>query len=154
VNTTETKPILRHANAEHEVRACFSVMKELRPDLRDEADFMNRVGRMRHQSYRLLAVWDEDCVIALAGYRTLENFVYGRFLYVDDLIVTAGSRGRGWGARLLEELTSIARYARCMRLVLDTGVSNALAQRFYFRQGLLTGAMGFSKFVAGKDGER
>jgi hypothetical protein len=28
---------------------------------------------------------------------------------------------------------------------LDTGLSNALAQRFYFRQGLLTSAIRFSK---------
>jgi len=32
-----------------------------------------------------------------------------------------------------------------MRLVLDTGLANALAQRFYFRQGLLTSSMRFGK---------
>ncbi|MCJ9714285.1 GNAT family N-acetyltransferase, partial [Bordetella hinzii] len=31
----------------------------------------------------------------------------------------------------------------CAQLVLDTGLGNALAQRFYFRQGLLSAALHF-----------
>ncbi len=37
----------------------------------------------------------------------------------------------------------------CVRLVLDTGMANALAQRFYFRQGMLTGALRFGKAIGG-----
>ena len=57
----------------------------------------------------------------------------------------AHSRGHRWGARLLDEMEVIARAHGCVRLVLDTALSNALAQRFYFRQGMLTGAMRFAK---------
>ncbi|PKD78674.1 GNAT family N-acetyltransferase, partial [Escherichia coli] len=76
-----------------------------------------------------------------------ENLIYGRFLYVDDLVVTERSRGARHGAALLQALERMAREAGCAKLVLDTGLANALAQRFYFRQGLLTGAMRFSKVL-------
>lgn len=136
---------LRHAETEAELRACFPVMKELRPHLQGPGDFVERIARMRAEGYRLLAAWQSGSPIALAGYRLQENLIYGKFLYVDDLVVAGNSRGRQWGARLLDELEAAALREDCRRLVLDTALSNALAQRFYFRQGLLTGAMRFSR---------
>lgn len=136
---------LRHAETDPELRACFPVMHQLRPHLADAADFLARVQRMRSAGYRLLAAWQGDTPVALAGYRLQENLVYGRFLYVDDLVTDAQARGSRWGARLLQVLTDDATAAGCALLVLDTGLANARAQRFYFREGLLTGALGFRK---------
>jgi ribosomal protein S18 acetylase RimI-like enzyme len=141
------QPALRHADAEPDVRACHAAMLELRPHLTSEADFLERVTRQRGQGYRLLAAWQDGEVVALAGYRIQESLVYGRFLYVDDLVTLERSRGQRWGEHLLAALTEVAREADCVKLVLDTAMSNALAQRFYFRQGLLTGTLRFSKVL-------
>lgn len=138
---------LKDVETAEQLRACYPVMKELRPHLETEDDFVARVTRMAQQGYRILAAWDEGEVVALAGYRLEENLVYGRFLYVDDLVSAEKTRGRGWGARLLERLTVYAEQAECAKLVLDTGLANARAQRFYFREGLMTGAMRFGKFL-------
>ncbi|WP_034298366.1 GNAT family N-acetyltransferase [Herbaspirillum sp. RV1423] len=138
---------LRHADAPEDLRACFAVMKQLRPHLRDESEFLERVARQAGDGYRLLAEWEDGKAIALAGYRLQENLVYGKFLYVDDLVTTEEARGRQCGTRLLDALTAVAERAGCVRLVLDTGLANALAQRFYFRQGMLSSAMRFGKPV-------
>ena len=137
--------LLRHLDTLDALRACLPLMRELRPHLHEEADFIERIGRMRQERYRLLAAVPEGHAVALAGYRFQENLIYGRFLYVDDLVVSPDRRGERWGARLLQALEDIAREHGCARLVLDTGLANALAQRFYFRQGLLTGAIRFGK---------
>ena len=137
---------LRHAETDAELRACWPVMRQLRPHLPSADDFIARVRRMQNDGYRLLAVWQGDSPRALAGYRLQENLVYGgRFLYVDDLVTDEAARGTQWGARLIEATTRIADEAGCVRFVLDTGLSNALAQRFYFRQGLLTEAIRFGR---------
>ena len=86
---------------------------------------------MAAQRYRLLGAWRGDEPLALAGYRLDENLIYGSFLYVDDLVTHESSRGRNLGARLLDALTESARRAGCAKLVLDTGLSNALAQRLF-----------------------
>lgn len=139
---------LRHADTVAEQRACFTVMQELRPHLRDADEFLQRIARQAAQSYRMLAARNEDGqVVALAGYRFEENLVYGRFLYVDDLVSSASQRGQQWGARLLRALELVAQQAGCVRLVLDTGLGNAMAQRFYFRQGLLTSSLRFGKAI-------
>lgn len=138
---------IRPVETAAQLRACFPVMRELRPHLADERDFVDRVARMRAENYALLAVWEDGAPVALAGYRHQENLIYGRFLYVDDLVVTERSRGARHGAGLLRALERMAREQGCAKLVLDTGLGNALAQRFYFRQGLLTGAMRFGKIL-------
>ncbi|MYM89170.1 GNAT family N-acetyltransferase [Duganella sp. BJB488] len=138
---------LKDVETAEQLRACYPVMKQLRPHLETEDEFVARVTRMSEHGYRILAAWDEGEVVALAGYRLQENLVYGRFLYVDDLVAGEKTRGRRWGARLLERLTAYGDRAECVKLVLDTGMANALAQRFYFREGLLTGALRFGKFL-------
>lgn len=139
---------MKIVETEQELRACYPVMKELRPHLLSEDAFVAQIRRQHEQGYRLLAAWERDEVVALAGYRLQENTVYGRFLYVDDLVAAERHRSRRWGALLLEQLSATARQAQCARLVLDTGLSNGLAQRFYFREGLLPGALRFGKALA------
>lgn len=139
---------MKIVETEQELRACYPLMKELRPQLASEDAFVAQVLRQRAQDYHILAVWQDDEVVALAGYRYQENTVYGRFLYVDDLVTAERHRGHRWGALLLGKLTVFAEQAQCARLVLDTGLTNVLAQRFYFREGLLPGALRFGKVLA------
>ena len=145
MQTSMADPALHHIETEDELRACLPLMRELRPHLMDADDFTARIRRMRDQSYRLLAGNDGGKPVALAGYRFQENLIYGRFLYVDDLVVDGTRRGGRRGARQLQPLDGKAREAGCARLVLDTGLANSLAQRFYFRQGLLSQGLHFSK---------
>lgn len=134
---------LRLMESDQDCQACFSVMHELRPHLADAAVFAAQVRRQAAQGYRLLAGWQGGVVKGLAGYRIQENLVYGRFLYVDDLVATAEARRCGLGAALIDAVREEARRQGCANLVLDTGLANALGQRFYFRQGLLAVGMHF-----------
>ena len=134
---------LRPVESDADHQAAFPVMRELRPHLADAASFVAQARRQRAQGYRLLAAWQDGRVLGLAGYRLQENLIYGRFLYVDDLVSTADARSAGVGARLIDAVREEARAQGCAHFVLDTGLGNALAQRFYFRQGLLAQGMHF-----------
>jgi ribosomal protein S18 acetylase RimI-like enzyme len=132
-------------DSDQDYLACFNVMHELRPHLPDAAAFAVQVCRQAGQGYRLLAAWQGDQVMGLAGYRVQENLLYGRFLYVDDLVAVANARRHGLGGLLIEALREEAQRQDCAHLVLDTALGNALAQRFYFRQGLLSKGLHFSQ---------
>jgi ribosomal protein S18 acetylase RimI-like enzyme len=138
-----TSTSLRHIDNDQDCIACYAVMQELRPNLSGQAAFVEQFRRQSQQGYRLLAAWQGERVVALAGYRLQENLLYGRFAYIDDLVVAAGTRSQGLGQQLIEAVREEAKRQRCDRLVLDTGLSNAFAQRFYFRQGLLATALHF-----------
>jgi GNAT superfamily N-acetyltransferase len=139
----DTTITLRHLDTPDDIAAAFDVMKQLRPHLTDAVAFAAQVGGQRGEGYRLLAACDGRAVLGLAGYRTMTNLLYGRFVYLDDLVVTARLQRSGIGARLLDGVRDIAREARCAHFVLDTGLHMALAQRFYYRHGLLAKGMHF-----------
>ena len=136
--------ILRHAETAAEIGACFHVMQQLRPKLQNADDLIQRLTLQQTQGYRLLALWRQERPVALAGYRQLDNLIHGRFIYVDDLVTASDERGHGHGDRLIDALRDIGREQQCDRLVLDTALSNSLAQRFYFRAGLLALGLHFT----------
>ncbi len=136
---------LRHAEGEADIGACFAVMRQLRPHLKDAAEMTGRVLRQQAGGYRLLAAWRGEAVVGLAGYRMQENLIHGKLLYVDDLVVSEAERRGGLGARLLDAAAAEARAHGCRVLSLDTGLDNSLGQRFYFRWGLLATALHFTR---------
>jgi ribosomal protein S18 acetylase RimI-like enzyme len=131
-----------------EIGSCFSLMQQLRPHLTSAEEFIIRVRRQQAEGYRLLALWSARGPRALAGFRLTENLVHGRFLYVDDLVVDAAERSNGLGAILLTHLKDEARRLGCAKLVLDTGIDNVAAQRFYARQGMRNTSLRFSEMLS------
>ena len=138
------KRIVQYIDDEEGVRRCYPVMVQLRPHLTTEDEFVACWHRQVHDGYRLLALLNENRVDAIAGFRVQENLVYGRFLYIDDLVTDEAKRGSGFGELLLTHLKQEACNFGCSKLVLDTALSNSLGQRFYFRNGLLAAALRFN----------
>jgi GNAT superfamily N-acetyltransferase len=136
-----------------DIGACHAVMMELRPHLKDSDSFIQQVLRQREQGFRLSAAWCDGQVIGVIGYRLQENLMYGRFVFVDDLVVQKQFRSEGVGARLLSVARAYAWETSCRHFVLDTGLHMARAQRFYFSQGLLAHAMGFCEELFDPDQE-
>jgi GNAT superfamily N-acetyltransferase len=122
------------AENREQVARCFEVMRELRTGLTSEEAFVERVLRQQTMGYRLAFVESEGEVRAAAGFRISENLVWGRFLYVDDLVTRAADRSQGWGHLLLEWLIAEARTAGCAELHLDSGVQRFDAHRFYLTE--------------------
>jgi GNAT superfamily N-acetyltransferase len=140
-----SSPSISHAASDVDVLESFPVMKELRPHLESDLAYLAQFKRLQVDGYRLLVARSQGQVTALAGYRISENTIDGRFLYVDDLVSTAASRGQGMGGLLLEALEEIAREAGCKSLTLDTGLKNQVAQKFYSNKGMVSVALHFRK---------
>ena len=138
---------IRHADTEADLRACFDVMRQLRPRLQTAEQMLAALAPQRAQGYRLLVCWQGNRALALAGYRKLDNLIHGSFLYVDDLVTCSGERGRGYGEHLLAALRGIGAGLGCGQLVLDTALSNEGAQRFYRRVGMQECALHFRQDI-------
>ncbi|MFJ2986233.1 GNAT family N-acetyltransferase [Collimonas sp. NPDC087041] len=136
---------LQHLEDKQAFQASFDLMRVLRPHVDNPATYVAQLARQTGQGYRLLAAWDGEHVVGLAGYRELENLLYGRFIYVDDLVVSPNLQRSGVGAKLLAAVREEAVRRSCDHFVLDTGLHMPLAQRFYFRQGLLARGMHFTQ---------
>lgn len=126
---------IRVAETDAEIAACFPVMHQLRTDL-GESEFVSRVREQVSHGYKLAFMDEETGVVAVAGFRTGQNLAWGRFLYVDDLVVSSARRSHGCGAKMLDWLRAYAISASCGQLHLDSGMQRPDAHRFYEREGM------------------
>ncbi|UQW99954.1 GNAT family N-acetyltransferase [Streptomyces sp. RerS4] len=119
------------------------LIRTLRPAL-DADGFARFSAEAQAQGLEFTAAYDESgrC-LGVAGHRALATS-RGRVLFVDDLVTDPALRSGGIGERLLDELKSLARALDCVRIELDSGVTNQRAHRFYHRHGLTITALHFA----------
>ena len=124
-----------HATTPTQIEHCYAVMSDLRPHLELQA-FMSQVQRQQQAGYQLIYAVDENEIRAAAGYRISENLAWGRFLYVDDLVVRASNHGNGYGSAIFDWLVAEAKREGCEQFHLDSGVQRFIAHRFYLHKGM------------------
>lgn len=139
---------IKPAETDADIRQCFPVLSLLRPHL-DSETFVADARQQMEGGYRLVYLEDAGSVRGVAGYRVLEMFSRGRFLYVDDLVTDAESRSRGYGDALFDWLVDRAKEEGCQRLDLDSGVQRSGAHRFYFRKRMRVASFHFTLPVDG-----
>lgn len=131
------------ASTDDEIRACFPVMVQLRPQFAEDA-FLAQVRRQQQEGYQLAYLADGGQVRAAAGFRLQEMLYRGRHVYVDDLVTDGRARSQGYGDALFDWLAAWAREHECVRLELDSGVQRFDAHRFYFRKRMHVASYHFS----------
>jgi GNAT superfamily N-acetyltransferase len=136
-------PTILITKTDEEILRCFAVMVELRAHLVAD-EFVRRVRQQEKGGYRLAYLEDNGGVKAVAGFRIGEYLCWGKILYVDDLVTTAGERSRGLGQQLLDWLLEYARAEGCDQFHLDSGVEKFAAHRFYLRNRMQISAHHFS----------
>jgi GNAT superfamily N-acetyltransferase len=136
----------------------FAAMRELRPGLRDEADFVHRVDEVqRAEGYRLLGAFageggESAPAVAVAGFRAGHSLADGHYLYVDDLSTLPAARRAGHARSLLDWLMEEAERLGCDHLMLDSAVGpqRTDAHRLYFNAGYEIAAFHFERAVASR----
>lgn len=138
---------VREFSSDAAILAAFSLIRQLRPRLTSAEQWLSAFKRQASSGYRVLLIVSDNTPTALAGFRLQENLIHGKFLYVDDLVTDATTRSAGLGRQLMDALMQVARDCGCDHLVLDTGLANHDAQRFYTRCGMTNLATRFVKSV-------
>ena len=112
-------------------RAIFPLMHELREHL-TEASFLELLSSAKQDGhYKLLGAQEGPKWVALMGYRIIVDFVHGRHLYIDDLVVSKACRSQGIGKLLLNHAKELALASGCSYLRLCTGIENHRGKKFY-----------------------
>jgi len=126
-----------------QIAACYPVMAELRPHL-NAAEFVPTVLHLMNATHFELAYLDDGGIKAVAGFRVSEWLHAGKYLEIEDLVVTGSARSKGYGGQLFDWLLAQAASRSCRELRLLSGVKRTDAHRFYLRKGMLIEAHYFS----------
>jgi ribosomal protein S18 acetylase RimI-like enzyme len=141
--------VIKLANSDADILACFPVMHQLRPHL-VEKRFVALVRQMQTEGFQMAMAQADGRVVAVAGFRLSTNLHKGKNLYVDDLVTDSGCRSQGYGEEMLAWLEAYARVHDCLVLHLDSGSQREQAHKFYFAQGFTITSFHFVKpLVAG-----
>ena len=124
------------------IRAAWPLVAQLRPHLEADA-LVTQLQRQFGEGFRANVLYDDGVPRAYAGWRVHENLVYGRHMYVDDLVTDETARSRGYGKAMLDWLKAEAERLDCARLQLDSGTWRKDAHAFYLREGLRIEAFHF-----------
>jgi GNAT superfamily N-acetyltransferase len=127
-----------------------AALLELRPHHTTPEALVARIDDVqRAEGYRVVASFQpgETDAAGAAGFRIMENLVWGRILYVDDLVTRAAARGRGHADALMAWMEAEARRLSCTDLELDSSVGPERqdAHRFYFRHRMRITAYHFAR---------
>lgn len=99
--------------------------------------FTRRLKAMLPLGYRVLAAFDGTRMVGISGFWLGVRFWCGRYLDVDNFIVTATHRRSGLGAQMMAWLEQKAQAERCELIGLDVYSDSFLAHRFYHRHGFV-----------------
>ena len=136
-------PRIELAVSASEIQQCFLVMSQLRPRIPAD-DFVRLVQIQQENGYQLAYMSDPE-VLGVAGFNLAENFAWGKYLYVADLIVDKNKRSCGYGEALFNWLLEYAQQHDCQQLHLDSGVQRYAAHRFYLQRRMNISSHHFSR---------
>ncbi|UTR13188.1 GNAT family N-acetyltransferase [Salipaludibacillus sp. LMS25] len=117
--------------ARQDIINTFPLMKQLRTHL-DKDTYVALVEEaMAVDQYRLVALFDGDKMVAVAGFKPMITLYYGRFVWVCDLVTDSASRSNGYGEKLLTYVEEWAGAHNYEKVALSSGLQRTNAHRFY-----------------------
>jgi ribosomal protein S18 acetylase RimI-like enzyme len=123
----------------------YCLLRQLRTELSfSEFNELRSEANLRDH-YTLIGAFEDNQCLGVMGYRILFDFVHGKHLYVDDLVVSPLSRSQGIGASLLGHAEKIAEENKCRGLRLSTGLENERGRRFYEKEGWVLRSVSYKK---------
>jgi len=124
---------IRELSTSADLEMTYPVMNELRPHLSFQ-DFISIYEEARQKDqYTLVGIFQDQELAGVMGYRVLIDYVHGRHLYIDDLVIKETLRSHGLGAELLTYAETVRGKLNCKGLRLSTGIDNHGGKRFYER---------------------
>ena len=123
------------------------VLQQLREDLTLD-DIRGICDDAQGQRPTFTALFLDGGCVAVAGWRVMRNTHLGKVLYIDDLVVDAGHRSRGYGAKMLEMLKEQAKSLGVQAIDLDSGVQRHAAHRFYMSNGFIISSYHFRAYLS------
>lgn len=140
---------IRELTTIRDMRNTYALVQQLGHGI-DLDTYMNYLVDMIAKGYRQIAVLENDQYIGIAGYWSGTKLFCGKYVELDNVVITASHRSKGIGHMLCSRLEEIARKNGARIAVLDAYVHNEKAHRFYFREGYTICGFHFLKSLENK----
>lgn len=126
---------LRELNGLDEMLQTLDVLQELYPSLTPENYLVDLKDMLPNNRYGQVAVFDGDTCVGVSGYWIGTKLWCGKYLEIDNLVVSAKVRSKGVGKMIFDYLAEKAKQEECSMVSLDSYTSNFKAHKFFYNEG-------------------
>lgn len=131
--------IIKELRTKVEILQAFPVISQLRTHLDEETYLELVLEAMEKDQYKMFALFSQDKIVAVTGFKPMLTLYYGRFVWVCDLVTDINVRSQGYGENLLTYVHEWAKTNGYTSVALSSGLQRTDAHRFY------TGKMNYDK---------
>lgn len=128
---------IKNITLKDDIAKCYDVYKELRPYLNSSDELVERISAQFNENFRLLAIEDDNLVVACCGFREMNTLAWGKIIYIDDLATHSFYRRRGYANKLLDYVILYAKKNSFVQIHLDTGFQRYTAHKLYLNNGFI-----------------
>ncbi|MBP2078755.1 GNAT family N-acetyltransferase [Oceanobacillus polygoni] len=125
--------VIKELETQEDIVEAYPVMRELRTHLSKHA-YLDLVKEAREKDgYIVVALYEQDDIVAVVGFKPMITLYYGRFVWVCDLVTSQTKRSKGYGEKLLSYVHEWAKSNKYECVALSSGLQRNDAHRFYER---------------------
>lgn len=125
---------VREILTKEEMLKNYKLLLEVYPSLTQE-QYSEELDLMLPHNYGQVGVFDNDTCIGLTGYWIGNKLWSGKYLELDNVVVSGKHRSKGVGELLFDYMNEKAIQEDCNILALDSYTSNFKAHKFFYNQG-------------------
>jgi GNAT superfamily N-acetyltransferase len=137
---------LKKLSTYEEMLPHWKLVRELSPQL-TLSGYKKLLKQMIPHNYYQLAAYNAGKCIAISGYWIASKFFTGKYIEVDNFVVTKHYRSKGLGKIILKRILKEGKRNGCKVCVLDSTVENFEAHKFYYREGFIARGFHYIKYL-------
>ncbi len=126
--------ILKELKSLEEMLEQLPILQELYPSLTLDAYRNDLIDMLPNNHYGQIAVFEGETCLGLTGYWIGTKLWCGKYLEIDNLIVSEKQRSTGVGKQMFDYLAAKAMQENCTMMALDSYTSNFKAHKFFYNQ--------------------
>ncbi len=127
--------IIRELTSKEEMLQHLDVLQDLYPSLTMEEYSKDLDEMLPNNHYGQVAVFDGENCIGLSGYWIGTKLWCGKYLEIDNLVVSTKYRSKGAGKLMFDYLSEKAKEENCVMMALDSYTYNFKAHKFFYNEG-------------------
>lgn len=125
---------IRVLKTKQEMLANYELLLEVYPNLLME-EYDRELDDMIPNNYSQVGVYIEKECVGLTGYWLGTKLWCGKYLELDNVVISSKKRSKGIGKVLFDYMGEMAKIEGCTMLALDSYTSNFKAHKFFYNQG-------------------
>jgi GNAT superfamily N-acetyltransferase len=126
--------VVRELIDKEEMLKNLSVLQDLYPSL-TLSEYSSELDLMLPHNYGQVGVFEEDICLGLSGFWIGTKLWCGKYLELDNIVVSKTQRSQGIGKLIFDFLHKKALENDCTMLSLDSYTTNFNAHKFFYKEG-------------------